>query len=78
MIGLFVLPTLPPFRPVPGGVLVATNDGGVDLDQPIDVPGCVARAWICSGARGKHAVQGIGRKRMYATSKDATDLELPE
>ncbi|WP_435846475.1 hypothetical protein, partial [Streptomyces lavendulae] len=37
----FVRPVLPPFSAGGGGVLVGADNGGVDLDQPIDVTGCV-------------------------------------
>lgn len=55
----FVLPVDPPFSAGGGGVLVGAHDGGVDLDQPVDVPDGVRPGLYLLQGPDEHAVDHV-------------------
>lgn len=59
MIVRFVLGVLPPFSAGGGGVLVGADDGGVDLDQPVDVVGRVSLGLDLLQSPGEDAGEGV-------------------
>lgn len=48
-----------PFSAGGGGVLVGADDGGVDLDEPVDVASRVGVGLDLLECPGEHAVQGV-------------------
>jgi hypothetical protein len=48
-----------PFSTGRGGVLVGTDDGGVDLDEPVDVVGRIRMSLDLLEGKGEHTVQGV-------------------
>ncbi|MFF7206162.1 hypothetical protein [Streptomyces sp. NPDC008141] len=59
MIVWFVLSVPPPFPACGGGVLVGADDGGVDLDEPVDVADRVSVGLDLLKGSGEQAVQGV-------------------
>ncbi|MYU26107.1 hypothetical protein GTY84_30980 [Streptomyces sp. SID8352] len=53
----FVRSAEPPISADGGGVPVGADDGGVDLDEPVDVPGCVRAGLDLPQGPGEHAVE---------------------